>query len=50
MQLGLQSEKSIVEVAGELVINGSTLGNWVNKHCEENPEPVKKTTRLITVG
>jgi len=42
VQLVLQSEKSIAQVAGELGINAGTLGNWVQKHREENPEPAKK--------
>jgi|SRR5690625_3867172 len=42
VQLVLQSGKSIVEVAGDLGINPGTLGNWVNKHRKENPEPEKK--------
>ena len=30
VQLVLQSDRSIAEVAGELAINPGTLGNWVN--------------------
>ena len=44
MQLVVQSERAIVEVAGELGINAGTLGNWVNKYREENPEPAAKLT------
>src|SRR5699024_5742577 len=44
VQLVLQSQKPIAEVAGELGINAGTLGNWVNRHRKENPEPVKKLT------
>ena len=29
VQLVLQSDRSIAEVAGELAINPGTLGNWV---------------------
>src|SRR5699024_1827065 len=44
VQLVLQSQKPIAEVAGELGINAGTLGNWVNRHRKENSEPVKKLT------
>src|SRR5690625_274338 len=44
VQLVLQSERSIAEVAGELDINAGTLGNWVNKYRKENPDPPKKMT------
>lgn len=44
VQLVVQSQKSIAEVADDLGINAGTLGNWVNKHREENPEPEKKMT------
>ena len=40
VQLVLQSDRSIAEVAGELAITPGTLGNWVNKHRQANPEPV----------
>lgn len=39
VQLVLQSDRSIAEVAGELAINPGTLGNWVQKHRQANPEP-----------
>lgn len=39
VQLVIQSERSIAEVAGELEINPGTLGNWVQKHRQDNPEP-----------
>ncbi len=38
VQLVIQSDRPIVEVAGELGIIPGTLGNWVNKYREENPE------------
>jgi len=44
VQLVVQSDRQIVEVAGELGINAGTLGNWVKKYREENPEPEKKMT------
>ena len=44
VQLVIQSERPIVEVAGELGINAGTLGNWVKKYREDNPEPAKKMT------
>ncbi|MCT1887053.1 IS3 family transposase [Dietzia cinnamea] len=40
VQLVLQSDRSIAEVAGELAINPGTLGNWVQKHRQANPEPI----------
>ena len=40
VQLVIQSDRSIAEVAGELAINPGALGNWVNKHRQANPEPV----------
>src|SRR5699024_1547733 len=40
----IQSDRPIVEVAGELGINPGTLGNWVKKYRLENPEPDKKMT------
>ena len=42
VQLVIQSDRPIVEVAGELGIIPGTLGNWVNKYREENPEPEKR--------
>lgn len=39
VHLVIQSERSIAEVAGELEINPGTLGNWVQKHRQDNPEP-----------
>jgi transposase-like protein len=39
VQLVIQSERPIAEVAGELEINPGTLGNWVQKHRQDNPEP-----------
>lgn len=44
VQLVVQSDRPIVEVSSELGINPGTLGNWVNKYKEENPEPEKKLT------
>src|SRR5690625_3472221 len=44
VQLVVQSERPIVEVAGELGINPGTLGNWVKKYRLENAEPDKKMT------
>ena len=44
VQLVVQSDRPIVEVAGELGINPGTLGNWVKKYRLENPEPDKKMT------
>ena len=44
VQLVIQSDRPIAEVAGELDINPGTLGNWVNKYREEHPEPEQKLT------
>jgi|SRR5699024_7001326 len=44
VQMVVQSDRPIVEVSGELGINPGTLGNWVNKYREENPEPEQKLT------
>lgn len=41
VQLVVQSDRIIAEVAGELGINPGTLGNWVSKYRAENPEPEK---------
>ena len=39
VQLVVQNDRSIVDVATELGINSGTLGNWVLKYREEHPEP-----------
>ena len=39
VQLVLQSGDSIAQVARDLQINETTLGNWVTKWRQENPEP-----------
>lgn len=39
MQLAIQTGRSIAEVAGELDIDPGTLGNWVQNHRRDNPEP-----------
>ncbi|MBB1034906.1 transposase [Dietzia sp. CQ4] len=39
VQLVIQSDRSIAKVAGELEINPGTLGNWVQRHRQDNPEP-----------
>ena len=39
VQLVLQSGDSIAQVARDLQVNEGTLGNWVMKWREENPEP-----------
>ena len=31
-----------VEVAGELQVNPGTLGNWVKRYRQDNPEPVQE--------
>lgn len=40
VQLVVQDDRPIVEVARELQINPGTLGNWVLKYREQNPDPV----------
>ncbi|WP_425248463.1 IS3 family transposase [Auritidibacter ignavus] len=44
VQLVVQSDRQIVEVAGELGLKPGTLGNWVKKYRQENPEPGKAMT------
>lgn len=44
VQLVIQSDRAIAQVAGELGINAGTLSNWVLKYRKENPEPEKKLT------
>jgi len=39
VQLVIQSERPIAEIARELAINEGTLGNWVNTWRNENPAP-----------
>ena len=41
VQLAIEAERPIVEVASELQINAGTLGNWVNKYRAEHPEPAE---------
>lgn len=44
VQLVLEFKPPVTQVAAELGINAGTLGNWVNKYREHNPEPDKKIT------
>ena len=39
VQLVIESDRAIAEVARELEINEGTLGNWVTKYRAQNPEP-----------
>ena len=41
VQLVIESSRPIAEVARELGINEGTLGNWVGKYREANPEPAR---------
>ena len=40
VQMVLQTNKPIAEVARDLGVNEGTLGNWVNIWRREHPEPV----------
>lgn len=42
VQLVVQNDRPIVEVAGELQVNPGTLGNWVKRYRQDNPEPVQE--------
>lgn len=44
VQLVIQSGRQVSTVADELGIKAGTLGNWVTKYRQENPEPDKKLT------
>ena len=44
VQLVIQSDRLISQVAHELGINAGTLGNWVTKYRKANPEPDKMLT------
>jgi len=39
VQMVVQNDRPIAQVANELQINDGTLGNWVKLYREENPEP-----------
>lgn len=39
VQMVVQNDRPIVQVAKELQINDGTLGNWVKLYREQNPEP-----------
>ena len=41
VQLVVQSERPIAQVARELEINESSLGYWVKIYREQHPDPVK---------
>lgn len=34
------ADRAIIEVAGELELNSSTLGTWVHKHRKDDPESI----------
>ena len=38
VQLVLETKRPIVEIARELEVNESTLGNWVSQWRRDNPE------------
>lgn len=46
VQLVIQSERPIAEIARELGIVEGTLGNWVGKYRAENPEKEKALTPI----
>ncbi len=39
VQMVVQNDRPIAQVAKELQINDGTLGNWVKLYREQNPEP-----------
>ncbi|WP_343960024.1 transposase, partial [Yaniella flava] len=39
VQMVVQNDRPIAQVAKELQINEGTLGNWVKLYREQNPEP-----------
>lgn len=49
VQLVLQSGDPIAKVARDLQINEGTLGNWVNRWRDENPEPEPELNPLERV-
>ena len=44
VQLVIETGRPIAEIARELESGGGTLGNWVNKWKQSNPEPEKALT------
>jgi transposase len=44
VQMVLESDKPIAEVARDLAINEGTLGNWVNAWRRDHPEPEPELT------
>ena len=50
VQLVVQDDRPIVEVARELQINRGALGNWVLKYREQNPDRCRRCRRPTTSG
>lgn len=46
VQMVLETDKPVAEVARDLAINEGTLGNWVNVWRRENPEPQPELTPM----
>jgi transposase-like protein len=44
VQLVLETGKPIAEIARDLGVHDGTLGNWVARWREENPEPVPEVS------
>lgn len=44
VQMVLETDKPVAEVARDLQINAGTLGNWVNTWRREHPEPEPEQT------
>ena len=44
VQMVLETDKPVAEVARDLQINAGTLGNWVNTWRREHPEPEPEIT------
>lgn len=41
VQLVVQNDRPIIEVARKLQINAEAMGHWVTMYRMDNPEPVK---------
>lgn len=50
VQMVLETDKPVAEVARDLQINAGTLGNWVNTWRREHPEPEITPTERARVA